>query len=870
MKQFIQLVVLPLSLLLVRSLTFSQAPDSIKRLAPPVWTRSRNIDVKHVVLDLRFDWQKRQALGTAAITLSLFNPSDVVKLDAGMLTINSVKLSDGTALKHSYDGSDKNDALVVSLNRVYKTGEELIIKIDYRTNYINETDPNNIWGSNGKGLRFLRPSTTEPKRKREIWSMGEPESNRYWFPGYDAPNDLRTTEFTATVDKDLIAISNGKLVDTKSNPDGTKTYHWKTEIPHPNYRTAFVVGPYVDVEKNFDGIPLHNYGYAGESEAVDASILRLTDMFKFFSEFIGVKYPYQSYSQVFVQESPWGVAYNGMSIHTENFIDDFGTHADFFYFWDRLEAESLAHQWFGNYVPINDWSDSWLSRGFAHYFNGMYNEYKNGHDEFLLWQHQGDKNGYMGDWNSGNRHPIVTKNYSNATDFVSDNYSFLRGAMVLHMLRKHVGEVNFQRVIRHYVKSNGNRLVTTEDFRRSVEEVTGESMEWFFDQWLYKMGHPIFEVAKEYDKTKKELTLKLKQVQKTDKKNEYPQVQFFAGKMEIEIDGRLEQVWIEPKLENVFTFSSSQEPKLVNPDFEGTWIKEIKFSKPLDDLIFQLANSKDALAKRGALNEMVSLAKSEKTSSENKARIYDALRAKIASNDYWRLRYSAIIQLQSLLAPTGTTTPAPLDKPTVETLLSVIKNEGSWNRAAAITFLGMTRDVKHADLYLSYFNDPSDRVINSAATALGMSKSPKAFDALVKLKDKPSWKNQSLISTLNGLKELGDPRGYDIAIKALSDSKAPHWTLATSIWDHRLAAGETLVALGKGSKGYPIILAQFKKAMEENDINDIFYNTQQVTTLADPRGKEVFEMLKTRFKDDQNAMGAISQFENQFNDAIKK
>ncbi len=868
MKMFLKLPIVAFCLLTLFSQGIAQSNDSIKRIPPAMWTRSHNIDVKHIAIDLRFDWQKRQAIGSAAITLSLFNPSDVVKLDAGMLTINSIKLPDGTTLKHSYDGSDKNDALVISLNRVYKTGEELTIKIDYRTNYINETDPNNIWGSNGKGLRFLRTSTTEPKRKREIWSMGEPESNRYWFPGYDAPNDLRTTEFTATVDKDLVAISNGKLVDTKSNPDGTKTYHWKTETPHSNYRTAFAVGPYVDVEKNFEGIPLHNYGYTGESEAVDASILRLTDIVKFFSDFTGAKYPYPSYSQVFVQESPWGVAYNNMSIHTENFIDDFGTHADFFYFWDRLEAESLAHQWFGNYLSINDWSDAWLSRGFAHYFNGMYNEYKNGHQEFLLWQHQGDKNGYMGDWNSGNRHPIVTKNYSNATDFVSDNYSFLRGAMVLHMLRKHVGESNWQKIIKHYVKTNANKLVTTEDFRKAVEESTGESMEWFFDQWLYKMGHPVFEVTKDYDANKKMLTVKMKQAQKTDLSSQYPQVEFFAGKMEIEIDNRIEQVWVEPKLENVFTFSVQQEPKLVNPDFEGTWIKELKYKKSFDELLYQLQNDNDVLGKRGAMNELVAMAKNEKTSYDEKSKIYEALRNTIASKTYWRLRYAAMLQLQGLLAPAGK--PAMIDEATVSTLLSVIKNEGSWNRAAAITFLGMTREAKHADLYLSYFNDPSDRVINSAANALGMSKSPKAFNALVKLKDKPSWKNQSLISTLNGLKELGDPRGYDIAIKALADSKAPHWTLATSIWDHRLAAGETLVALGKGSKGYPIILAQFKKAMQENDINDIFYNVQQATTLADPRGKEIFEMLKARFKDDQNAMVAVSQFESQFNDATKK
>ena len=204
-------------------------------------------------------------------------------------------------------------------------------------------------------------------------------------------------------------------------------------------------------------------------------------------------------------------------------------------------------------------------------------------------------------------------------------------------------------------------------------------------------------------------------------------------------------------------------------------------------------------------------------------------------------------------------------------LLTVIKNEPSWVRVSAINFLGMTKDAQYADLYISYFNDVSDRVVNAAANALGKTKSPKAFDALVKLKDKPSWKNQSLISTLNGLKELNDPRGFDLALDALRDpNAAARWTLATPTWDFRIAAAETLVALGKNTEGYPIVLERFKKSMSENDMNDIFNNVLIVTTLADPRGQVVFDELKVKFKADANVMSAVNQFETQFKEAIKK
>ena len=151
------------------------------------------------------------------------------------------------------------------------------------------------------------------------------------------------------------------------------------------------------------------------------------------------------------------------------------------------------------------------------------------------------------------------------------------------------------------------------------------------------------------------------------------------------------------------------------------------------------------------------------------------------------------------------TDPIVLDESTLQVILEAIQKNSSWTRAAAIGLLGSTKDARYADLYIRFLNDSSDRVVNAAAVALGKTKSPKAFAALVRLKDKPSWKNQSLISCLNGLKELGDPRGYQIAFKALSDVQSPRWTLATPVWDYQLTAAQTIVGLGKSSNAYPYV-----------------------------------------------------------------
>ncbi|MFM9950909.1 MAG: M1 family aminopeptidase [Saprospiraceae bacterium] len=823
--------------------------------------------MQHIALDLRFDFAKKQAFGSAEITLSLASATDQITLDAGFLTIHSVDikgcLETSSSVNFTYNGGDKNDNLLIPLDRKYEDCEKLTLRIAYHTNYHNDSDPNNLWGSYGKGLRFFSPTSTEPRKRRQIWSMGEPNGNRYWFPGWDAPGDFRTTEIRATVGQPLTVISNGKLVSRKDNPDGTSTFHWKMDTPHANHQTSLVVGEYVNFQQSWDGIELNNFGYPDEQTATQASVERLPDMVRFFSEITGKQYPYPAYNQIFVQDFPWGGGHNtGSSTISENMIDDFGTHADFFYLWDGVEAQDLAAQWFGNLLTPRDWQDAWLSKSFAFYFDCLYTEYKNGHDEMLLWNRNFQHTTWLADWQAGIRRPIVNRHYDDPATMAFDNFP-LRGAMVLHLLRKHLGNDNWRKAIQLYVKNNAGKFVTTEDFRKAIEAATGQPMDWFFDQWLYRTGHPKFEVSKNYDKANQKLTLTVKQLQNPDPKNPYPQVEFFQGKIEVEIDERIEQIWLEPKPENTFTFGVVAEPKLVNFDFESTWIKELAFEKTPDELLYQLQHSRDIVARRAALFELAGLYKKESASLSLKADIEAALRSVISGNSYWRLRNSALSTLQNLVAG------QPFDNSTETLLQSLIKNEKSWLRSAAITFLGMAKDPKHADLFIQHFNDESDRVVNAAAIALGKTKSPKAFKALLKLKDKPSWKNQSLISALNGLRELGDPRGAVLALEALKDEKAaPRWALATPIWDFRLAAAETLVALGKGNDGYPIVYHRFTKAMAENDVNDIFANVLLMVTLGDSRGLEVFPVLREKFRSDANAMKAVEGYEEQLKSTL--
>ena len=831
----------------------AQAPALPLRQTP----RVQKIDIQHIDLDLRFDFFKKQAIGNASITLKPLYATDTIYLDAGFLSIQNIRIGRKN-LRFQCDSNDLNDNLRIQLHRKHQAGETIVLQISYHSNYHNDSDPNNLWGSFGKGLRFFSPSSTEPRKRRQIWSIGKPQGNRYWFPSWDAPTDARTCTMHLRVENPLTAIAPGTLLGTNNNADGTRTFHWAMKQAHFNHQTAFVVGTYTEFRHPETCAALYTYSYPDELEASKASAVRLPDMVCFFEEITGQPYPFEAYKQVFVQDFPWGGGHHpDMATISENMVDDYGTHADFFYLWDGVEAQDLAAQWFGNLLTPADWSEEWLSQSFALYFDCLYTEHKNGREEMMLWNRQFQQNTCQLDWQSGLRRPIVTQHYDDPANICFDNFA-LRGALVLHLLRKEIGEANWRKAIQLYVKNNAGKAVTTADFQKAVEAACGKPMDWFFRQWIYTTGQPHFQVTQQFDSSKKELLLLVRQIQQPDSSHNYPQTRFFQGNLDVEIDGRIETIRLEATPENEFRFRQENEPAFVNFDVENSWIRSLDMPQRMSASLAQFLYSRDVLARRTAMLELAKHYSNDSTTAADKHRIVETFRSVIVSHAYWRLRYAALLTLQNMSG-----TPAN-DDSTQAMLLEIIQKEKSWMRAAAIGFLGLSEDPRHAELYLTCLKDESDRVVNAAAIALGKSKSPEAFEALLSLKNKPSWKNQSLIATLNGLRELGDPRALPLALEALRDEPAgARWTLATPVWDFRLSAAEALRALGKGNEGYQIVNQRFTQSVKENDINDIFSNLLLLTTLGDARALQHFPALKEKFKHDPNAIQALVNYETQ-------
>jgi HEAT repeat protein len=214
--------------------------------------------------------------------------------------------------------------------------------------------------------------------------------------------------------------------------------------------------------------------------------------------------------------------------------------------------------------------------------------------------------------------------------------------------------------------------------------------------------------------------------------------------------------------------------------------------------------------------------------------------------------------------------PLPYDEPMIVLLKEVIEQEKSWLKSTAISILGRTTDTKFTDIFIQSLKDESDRVINAAAIALGKTKNPKAFEVLMNLEHQKSWKNQNRISALNGLQQLGDAKATDYVLNCIKDNRSPRWYLATPVWDYPFAAVNTLVALGKAESSYPILLERFKKSLEDDDINDIFQNVQLIDLLKDKRAKEIYDLLKEKFKNDKDILSVVNVYEEKYQEELRQ
>jgi len=689
--------------------------------APEQGPRDREFHVKHIRLEIALDVPGRRVAGTSTLTLAPINDGlRKIVLDAVDLRIRGVR-GGGKSLAFEH----RDGKLAVTLPRAYRADQEFDLAIRYD-------------GKPRKGLFFIAPDRHYPRDQPMVWSQGESEDNKHWFPCYEAPNDKMTSEVIVTVPRGWKAVSNGRLVGVT---DGA-TFHWRQEVPHSNYLIALAAADFDVRTEKWDGVPLTYYVPKGDGKRIPLAFRETRHMMGFYSRVTGVKYPYPKYAQVVVERFTFG----GMENTSMTTLIDVALHDERArpnYEPEGLLSHELAHQWFGDYVTMKAWPHIWLNEGFADYFEELWFEDRYGKDEFQIRMMLNEAEPYFGEDAGSYRRPIVTNKFLLPEDMF-DSHTYQKGACVLHMLRYVLGDDLWWKAIRHYVKKHARQNVETTDFRVAIEEATGKSLDWFFNQWVYKAGHPEFEVSWTYDEAAKLVAVSVKQKQEV--KDLTP---LFRTPVEIYVANgeakRTEKVEVREK-DHVFHVPFAVKPDFVAFDPENWVLKKLTFEKGKEELLKQVEHAPTIAARIQACEGLGKVLGDDA--------VVEGLRKTLTTDAFWGVRRAAAKALGEIATP---------EARKVLVRDGTKEKDGRVRRGVAEA-LGKFRedDVAFRTLVRLYMKDRKYYVAAAAGQALAQTNHPKAAAAIRRGMDRDSHAGIITRLSLAGLGQLRDPKGIEV------------------------------------------------------------------------------------------------------------
>ncbi|MBI2900039.1 MAG: M1 family metallopeptidase [Planctomycetes bacterium] len=543
--------------------------------------RPLEADVHHYAIRVRLDPAEPRIDGSVEISFTTLRRLGAIAFDAADMTVRSAKL----------DGSDmpfelKNERLSIRLPRPVEKGIRMTATIAYE-------------GRPRRGLHFIRPDAGYSDKPLMVWSHGEAEDNHHWFPCHDYPNDRATSETWVTAPAKFKVISNGKLVD-RVEEGGWATTHHRMDVDHVSYLVSIVVA---DLESYSDrgGVEYHVPKGKFKEAEVRRDLGVTPEAMAFFSSITGVPYPYPKYAQTVVWDFEMGGQENISATTLYQWVVTPSRAAEG-YSDEALVVHELAHQWFGDLVTCRSWAHLWLNEGFATYCEWLWAERRYGRAEMQSQMRSGAEN-YLGE-EADHRRPIVCSVFTDPDDMF-DSHTYDRGGWILHMLRQVVGDEGWRKGVAHYVKKHARGVVDTRDFRRAMEEATGTDLRWFFDQWVYGMGVPEFEVSHRWEKGKLRLVVEQKQnpVRARCGPLESRVPEAFRVPVEIGIDGAVHRMWIERRRQE-FVFDCRSPPRLVSFDRTGSILKRLKWKKSAEELMWQLAHDPEAAGRHWAAEQL--------------------------------------------------------------------------------------------------------------------------------------------------------------------------------------------------------------------------------------------------------------------------
>ncbi|HKB44845.1 MAG TPA: M1 family aminopeptidase [Chitinophagaceae bacterium] len=723
-------------------------------------TATRINDLVHTKLDAKFDFSKSYMNGKVWITLQPhFYSTDSLTLDAKGMDIHKLAIVHGSSmkdLKYNYD----NWQLKINLDKLYKGNEQYTIYIDYTSKPDEVKAEGSAAITDAKGLYFISPRGEEKDKPTQIWTQGETEANSVWLPTIDKPNQKSTEEIYMTVPDKFVTLSNGRLVSQKKNADGTRTDYWKMDLPHAPYLFFMGAGEFAVIKDSYKNKEV-SYYVEKEYAPVARKIFGNTpEMIAFYSRITGVDYPWAKYSQMVGRDYVSGAMENTTAtLHQQSAQQDARQLTDGNN-WEDVIAHELFHQWFGDYVTTESWSNITLNESFADFSETLWNEYKYGKDAGDA-QSYSDLTSYLQNPRSAEK-DLVRFYYADKED-VFDNVSYPKGGRILNMLRHYLGDDAFFKSLNLYLNTNKFKSAEAHQLRLAFEEVTGKDLNWFWNQWYFGSGHPKLDINYSYDGAGKKLQVIVNQTQTGDKIFKLPvAVDVYNGSNKTRYS-----VWVKNKADS-FYFNAAKKPDLVNFDGDKILLAEKKENKTLDEYIFQYKYAGSYVDRREAIDF------ASKNQTDPKA--IDFLKTAL-KDKYDGLRNFTISKLD-LKNENVRQAVEPV-------LVDLAKNDPKRTvKANAISKLGQYKNPGYASIFKAAVNDSSYTVSGNALIALADVDSAAAFNEAKHLSTQPA-KGKLTIAITSILVKSGDESSADMILTGfekmpLSQNKI---TMALSLGD---------------------------------------------------------------------------------------
>jgi aminopeptidase N len=701
-------------------------------LADQPFAPNRDYDLTHAKIELRFDLDQREVMGQVTHTLSALRAGlRELDFDSVELTILGVRV-DGKEGRFTTDA----EKLQVALDSPSRAGQKYEVLIRYE-------------GKPKKGLYFIFPDKSRPDQTRQIWTQGQAEDTRYYIPIYDYPNDRTTTEMIATVPAEWETVSNGKLVSVTAAGQGLRTWSWSQEQPISTYLITLVAGEMEKQSGTWRNIPVDYIVPRGQRDRIAPTFSRTPDMLSFFSDRLGVLYPWAKYDQSMVDQFVVGGMENASAttLTTRSLLHPVLARESIQQS-DGLLSHELAHQWFGDLVTCKDWAHLWLNEGFATFLATLWQEHRVGADDaaYSRWRTQAN-------WMRQGRLfnvPVVTRDFDDSLRYAGNIYN--KAGLILQMLREQLGDEPFFGGLKHYLEKNRLGNVVTEDLVKALEESTGKSVDPFFAQWIYGAGAPRFAVTSAYDEATRQVSLTVKQTQRTG-----ATVGLFDVPVEISITtaGSTQSYPVRvSKAEETFHFPAASAPVMVIFDKGSRILKSVEFRKTPAEWIYQLQHAEEAVDRAIAAEELGGV-------KDNDA-VVAALGQAAQRDRFWGVRVQALTALGRLGGAEAS-----------KQVLAATSNTEPWVREVAVEQLGRFKTEAELPGRLAEISrrDAAYRVRSAALNAYAQLKPAGGLTVLQEAAQADSPDDVIRRAALRAMGPLGDDKAVPTLLEWSAEGK---------------------------------------------------------------------------------------------------